>query len=37
MITVRGDGVVGCNGKAINKEEMQRIARAYILIEKGNI
>ena len=34
MITARGGGVTGRNGKAYSKEAMQRIVRAYLSMEK---
>ena len=36
MITTRGGGVTGRDGKAYSKEAMQRIVRAYLSMEKEN-
>ena len=36
MITARGGGVTGRDGKAYSKEAMQRIVRAYLSMEKEN-
>ena len=36
MLTARGGGVTGRDGKAYSKEAMQRIVRAYLSMEKEN-
>ena len=36
MIVARGGGVTGKDGKALNKEQLQRMVRAYLSVENEN-